>query len=188
MWCCFFFTLLSYTSTPVSRFCFIDLDPAAVFVPVVYFFDTKQIVAFVEFLFAYTKFQCYFIFFEISTLNIKKCLVLIGSPKNLATMLCLWIAGSNGVIKMCDSTGVKEKFYKPTNNLSKRISGCTFIKWSIYKERHYQTKVTHHLISGVKLFIQVGSILHSLTSILKRFSWFLSNFKFFDCLLSSISR
>ena len=24
VWCCFFFTFLSYTSTPVSRFCFID--------------------------------------------------------------------------------------------------------------------------------------------------------------------
>ena len=31
---------LSYTSTPVSRFRFIDLDPAAVFMPVAYFFDT----------------------------------------------------------------------------------------------------------------------------------------------------
>ena len=37
---CFFFTRLSHTSTPVSRFRFIDLDPAAVFVPVAYFFDT----------------------------------------------------------------------------------------------------------------------------------------------------
>ena len=33
-------TLLSYTSTPVSRVCFIDLDPAAVLVPVAFFFDT----------------------------------------------------------------------------------------------------------------------------------------------------
>ena len=38
VWRCFFFTLLSYTSTPVSRFYFIDLDPAAVLVPVAFFF------------------------------------------------------------------------------------------------------------------------------------------------------
>ena len=41
VWRCFFFTLLSYTSTPVSRFRFIDLAPAAVLVPVAYFFDTS---------------------------------------------------------------------------------------------------------------------------------------------------
>ena len=35
-----FFTLLLYTLTPASRVCFIDLDPAAVFVPVPYFFNT----------------------------------------------------------------------------------------------------------------------------------------------------
>ena len=38
VWRCFFFTLLSHTSTPVSRFRFIDLDPAAVLVPVAFFF------------------------------------------------------------------------------------------------------------------------------------------------------
>ena len=36
VWRWLFFTLLSHTSTPVSRFRFIDLDPAAVFVPVAY--------------------------------------------------------------------------------------------------------------------------------------------------------
>ena len=39
-WRCFFFALLSYTSTPVSRFRFIDLYPSAVYVTVAYFFDT----------------------------------------------------------------------------------------------------------------------------------------------------
>ena len=38
VWRWFFFTLLSHTSTPVSRFRFIDLDPAAVLVPVAFFF------------------------------------------------------------------------------------------------------------------------------------------------------
>ena len=33
VWRWFFFTLVSHTSTPVSLFCCIDLDPAAVFVP-----------------------------------------------------------------------------------------------------------------------------------------------------------
>ena len=42
VWRWFFFTLLSYTSTPVSRFRFIDLDPAAVLVPVVFFFYTYK--------------------------------------------------------------------------------------------------------------------------------------------------
>ena len=42
MWHCFFFALLSYTSTPVSRFRFIDLDPAAVLVPVASFFYTLK--------------------------------------------------------------------------------------------------------------------------------------------------
>ena len=43
MWRWFFFTLLSHTSTPISRFLFVDLDPAAVFMPVAYFFDTHNI-------------------------------------------------------------------------------------------------------------------------------------------------
>ena len=38
VWRWFFFTLLSHTSTPVSRSRFIDLDPAAVLVPVAFFF------------------------------------------------------------------------------------------------------------------------------------------------------
>ena len=42
-WRCFFFALLSNTLTPVSRFCFKDLDPAAVLVPVAFFFDTLYI-------------------------------------------------------------------------------------------------------------------------------------------------
>ena len=36
MWRSFFFTLLSHTLTPLSRFRFIDLDPAAVLVPVAF--------------------------------------------------------------------------------------------------------------------------------------------------------
>ena len=43
VWRWFFFTLLSHTSTPVSRFRFIDLDPAAVLVPVAFFFYTFHI-------------------------------------------------------------------------------------------------------------------------------------------------
>ena len=39
---CFFFILLSYTSSLVSRFRFINFDAAAVFVPVAYFFDTSS--------------------------------------------------------------------------------------------------------------------------------------------------
>ena len=38
VWRWFFCTLLSHTSTPVSRFRLIDLDPAAVLVPVAFFF------------------------------------------------------------------------------------------------------------------------------------------------------
>ena len=37
---CFFFISLLFTSTPLLSFRFIDLDPAAVFVPVAYFFNT----------------------------------------------------------------------------------------------------------------------------------------------------
>ena len=37
-WRWFFFTSLLSTSTPISRLCFIDLDPAAVLVPVAFFF------------------------------------------------------------------------------------------------------------------------------------------------------
>ena len=43
-WRCFFLILLSYTSTPVSTLVSsIDIDPAAVFVPVAYFFDIFMI-------------------------------------------------------------------------------------------------------------------------------------------------
>ena len=43
VWGWFFFTLLSHSSTPLSRFCFIDLDPAAVLVPVAFFSNTWYI-------------------------------------------------------------------------------------------------------------------------------------------------
>ena len=39
LWRYSFFILLSHTSTPVSRFILFDLDPAAVLVPLAYFFD-----------------------------------------------------------------------------------------------------------------------------------------------------
>ena len=42
VWRWFFFTLLSHTLTSVSRFRFIDLDPAAVLVPVAFFFYILQ--------------------------------------------------------------------------------------------------------------------------------------------------
>ena len=50
VWRCFFFTLLSYTLTGLWRpyqdfVSSIDLDPAAILVPVAYFFDKLVIVA-----------------------------------------------------------------------------------------------------------------------------------------------
>ena len=100
MWRWVFFTLLSHTSTPVSRFRFIDLDPAAVFVPVAFFFDT---VNYSQYLLVATSFILQTFCWS------------AGKARNLAAKVpfCIDICNEtfeklNGVLDICELSTSKE--------------------------------------------------------------------------------